>query len=416
MLQDCSASTVMVADNQAASVLKAMQSLSTQVDVVSFGENPPAGTTPFSDFLGGSTDAPQVELDGPTKTASVGYTSGTTGHPKGALQSHQAVYLNCVLTATMHGRNEHDIVVTALPAPHVYGNVVINGTFLVGGTVVLMERFGAEAALALIAEHGATLFEGVPAMYAMMLAEASLAATDLSSLTRCTVGGQTMPISTIAAWEQASNAPLLELWGMTEIAGLGLTHPYCGTRVPGSAGVALPGIEIRVADLEDVSKDAPRGERGELMVRGPIVMLGYLNNPEATAETIEPDGWLHTGDIAYMNETNHVFVVDRRKDMLITGGYNIYPAEIEHVLIAHPDVNLVAVGPIPDEIRGELACAYIVRRAGCTTSAEAFIAYTREHLAAYKVPRLVRFVDHLPQTSSGKIMRRKLAELTELES
>ncbi len=414
VLQDCAAATVFVADNQARDVLEAIKRLDQAVAVISFGDDAPAGTTPFAQLLDAEATDPGRPLAAATEPCSIGYTSGTTGNPKGAVQSHQAVYLNCALTATMHGRNERDVVVTSLPAPHVYGNVVINGTFLAGGTVVLMERFQAAEALALIGRHRATLFEGVPAMYAMMVADPSLADTDLSSITRCTVGGQTMPIATLEAWEQASGAPLLDLWGMTEIAGLGLTHPYCATRLPGSAGVSLPGIEIRIADLEDVSKDAPTGERGELMVRGPIVMLGYHNNPQATAETIEPDGWLHTGDIAYMNETRHVFIVDRRKDMLITGGYNIYPAEIEHVLIGHPDVTLVAVGPVPDPVKGELACAYIVRAAGSSTDAQAFIDYAHQHLAAYKVPRLVRFVESLPMTSSGKIMRRKLIELTEI--
>ncbi len=347
----------------------------------------------------------------PAAPSTIGYTSGTTGHPKGAVQSHQAVLLNCALTATMHGRTERDVVVTALPAPHVYGNVVINGTFMVGGTVVLMERFAPAAALRLIGEHRATMFEGVPAMYAMLLADPTLPEADLSSLTRCTVGGQTIPTATIARWEARSGAPLIELWGMTEIAGLGTTHALHAPPVPGSIGVSLPGIEVRVADLADVTKDAPRGEPGELMVRGPIVMLGYQGNPQATAETIEADGWLHTGDIATMDATGHVFVVDRLKDMIITGGYNVYPAEIERVLAEHPAVAMVAAGPVPDPIKGELPCAYVVLAAGEKATDEELIAFAGERLAAYKLPRVVRFVDDLPKTSTGKIMRRELIKL-----
>jgi long-chain acyl-CoA synthetase len=147
------------------------------------------------------------------------------------------------------------------------------------------------------------------------------------------------------------------------------------------------------------------------MIRGPIVMLGYHGNPEATAEVLAPDGWLHSGDIATMDQTGHVFIVDRRKEVIITGGYNVYPAEIERVLAAHPDVSLVAVGSVPDPVRGELACAYVVRAAGSTVSGTDLIAYAGEHLAAYKRPRLVRFVDELPTTPSGKIMRRALIDL-----
>jgi long-chain acyl-CoA synthetase len=346
----------------------------------------------------------------PAALSTIGYTSGTTGHPKGAMQSQQSVLLNCALTATMHGRTAADVVVTALPAPHVYGNVAINGTFLAGGTVVLMERFAADEALALITRHRATMFEGVPAMYAMLLASPALPGADLTSLRVCTVGGQTISGATISAWQERSGASLIELWGMTEIAGLGTTHALYAPPLPGSIGVALPGIEVRVAGLTDVTRDAPPGVPGELMVRGPIVMMGYFGNPEETARTIEPDGWLHTGDIAYAGETGHFFVVDRRKDLIISAGYNVYPAEIERVLAGHPAVAMVAVGPVKDEIKGELACAYVVRREGAEVTGAELIDYTHDRLAAYKRPRQVVFPSSLPATSTGKIMRRKLAD------
>jgi long-chain acyl-CoA synthetase len=405
VLRDCGAGAVFTSAEQAPRVLELTRELPELNTVVSFGEV--AGAVSFAELLMADGPRPQVDVD-PAAPSTIGYTSGTTGHPKGAVQSHRAVLLNCALTATMHGRTQDDVVVTPLPAPHVYGNVVINGTFLAGGTVVLMERFAPGEALRLIGEHRATMFEGVPAMYAMMLAEPGLADADLTSLTRCTVGGQTIPTSTIERWQQRSGAPLIELWGMTEISGLGTTHALHAPPVPGSIGVSLPGVEVRIADLGDVGRDAAPGEPGELMVRGPIVMIGYHGSPEATAETIEPDGWLHTGDIALMDETGHVFVVDRRKDMIITGGYNVYPAEIERVLAMHPAVAMVAAGPIPDPIKGELACAYVVLAEGASTTEEELISYAGEHLAAYKRPRAVRFVASLPATSTGKIMRREL--------
>ena len=405
VLRDCGSAAVFTSAEQAGTVLELTRDLPDLHTVVAFGHT--EGALAFDDLLANDDPVPDVTTD-PDAACTIGYTSGTTGHPKGAVQSHRAVLLNCALTATMHGRRDDDVVVTALPAPHVYGNVVINGTLMVGGTVVLMERFAPGEALRLIAGHRATLFEGVPAMYAMLLADPALAGTDLSSLTRCTVGGQTIPLSTIQRWQDRSGAPLIELWGMTEVAGLGTTHALHAPPVPGSIGVALPGIELRIADLEDVGRDAPVGEPGELMVRGPIVMTGYFNNPEATAETIEPDGWLHTGDVATRDATGHVFVVDRRKDMIITGGYNVYPAEVERVLAAHPSVAMVAAGPVPDDVRGELACAYVVPVAGTAPTEEELIAYAGEHLAAYKRPRLVRFVETLPATSTGKIMRREL--------
>jgi long-chain acyl-CoA synthetase len=408
VLRDCGAAAVFTSAEQAPTVAALTRELPALQMVVGFGaDNPMESVVSFADMLGNQDPAPEVVVR-PDDPCTIGYTSGTTGHPKGAVQSHQAVLLNCALTATMHGRSEHDIVVTALPAPHVYGNVVINGTFLVGGTVVLMERFTVAEALRLIGERQATLFEGVPAMYAAMLADPGLAAADLSSLTRCTVGGQTIPISTIERWEARSGAPLIELWGMTEISGLGTTHAVHAPRVPGSIGVSLPGIDVRIADLDDTSRDAPPGSPGELMIRGPIVMIGYHGNPAATAEAIEPDGWLHTGDIATIDDTGHIFIVDRRKDMIITGGYNVYPAEIERVLAGHPAIAMVAAGPVPDPIKGELACAYVVLMAGAAVTEQELIAFAGEHLAAYKRPRLVRFVDALPVTSTGKVMRREL--------
>ncbi|MET9911151.1 hypothetical protein ABZZ74_30875 [Streptomyces sp. NPDC006476] len=174
--------------------------------------------------------------------------------------------------------------------------------------------------------------------------------------------------------------------------------------------MSLPGVEVRVADLDDVTHDAPLGEPGELMVRGPIVMLGCHSDPQATAETIGPDGWLHTGDIASTTDTGHFFIVDRRKGMIITGDYNVYPAEIERVVATHPAVAVVAVGSVPDPVKGELACAYVVLAPGAHATEDEVLAFTWQSLAAYKRPRLVRFVDDLPRTSTGKIMRRELIE------
>jgi len=308
-------------------------------------------------------------------------------------------------------RTADDVVVSALPAPHVYGNVVINGTFLAGGTVVLMERFDAARALDLLAHHRATLFEGVPAMYAMLLADEGIGRADLSSLRRSTVGGQTIAVSVMEEWESRTGAPLIELWGMTEISGLGTTHPLYAPNVHGSIGVALPGIEVRVGSLEDTTRTATPGEPGELLVRGPLTTLGYFGNPTATADLIDADGWLHSGDVAHADAEGHFFIVDRLKDMIITGGYNVYPAEIERVVAQHPAVAMVGVGRVPDEVRGELARAYVVLRPGAKLGEAELVEFCRPHLAAYKLPRSVRFVDDLPRTSSGKIMRRHLAEL-----
>lgn len=375
--------------------------------VVSF-DGPEHADVAFGDVLRVLVhETPTIAVDAESLCC-IAYTSGTTGHPKGAMQTNRAVLLNCAYTATMHGRVSDDVVVTALPAPHVYGNVAINSTFLVGGTVRLMSRFDPGETLDAISTLGATLFEGVPTMYAMLLASHSLESADLSSLRRCTVGGQTIAESVIDAWEDASGAPLLELWGMTEIAGLGTTHSVHAPNVHGSVGVSLPGLEVRIDALDGGQTDLPPGTVGELMVRGPLVMTGYFANPQATAEAMAPDGWLHTGDVAHRSETGHVFVVDRVKDVVLTGGYNVYPAEIERVLVAHSGVALAAVGGAPDPIKGEIAVAYVVPREGHQLDESDLIDFCRARLAAYKLPREVHFVDVLPMTSTGKLMRRKL--------
>lgn len=409
VLNDCGASAIVASQDKVPILLELAADVPGLRYVFSFDEPPPGGLA-FADLMASDASPPEVVLE-PKALCTIGYTSGTTGHPKGAMQSHLAVFLNCALTGTMHVRTHEDRVVTALPAPHVYGNVVINSIFMAGGTVVLMERFDPGAALALVQEHKATLFEGVPTMYAMMLAHPDMERTDLSSLTRTTVGGQTIATSTVEEWEQRSGAPLIELWGMTEIAGLGTTHALYGPNVHGSIGVALPGIEVRVGGFDDPSATMPPKEPGELMVRGPIVMLGYFGNEAGTKEAIEPDGWLHTGDVAVSDEDGRFFIVDRRKDMILTAGYNVYPAEIERVIAGHPAVAMVAVGSTPDELKGELARAYVVLRPNGSATEEQIIDHCRPHLAAYKLPRSVAFVPDLPKTSTGKIMRRELRKL-----
>ena len=195
------------------------------------------------------------------------------------------------------------------------------------------------------------MFEGVPTMYMFMLNHPELDSYDLSSLRCCTVGGQTMPKPKMEEVEQRFGCPLIELWGMTELGGLGTTFASNGPVKHGSIGVALPYIEARIADTEDAARTLPSGEVGELMIKGGIVMQGYYGNEKATQDTIEPDGWLHTGDVASMDEDGCVFIVDRKKDMILTAGFNVYPAEIERVVAGHPDVALVAVGSIPMRIK-----------------------------------------------------------------
>lgn len=352
----------------------------------------------------------------PTDLAAILYTSGTTGHPKGAMLSHGALLLNAALTAQMHARSSRDTAVSALPLPHVYGAAILNAAVLTGMTLIVHAQFKEAAILADIERYRATMLEGVPTMYLYLLAYPQLHDHDLSSLTRCTVGGQTMPLAKMQEVEQRLGCPLIELWGMTELGGLGTTHASLASPKLGSIGVALPHMETRIVAAEDGRHELPHGEVGELCVRGPLVMSGYFNNPTATAETIDDQGWLHTGDLARKDRDGYVTIVDRKKDMILTGGYNVYPAELERVIATHPAVAMVAVGRVPDVVKGELAKAYVVLRAGNAATAEQIIEHCRGQLAAYKLPRLVQFVADLPKTSTGKVLRRALTSLDTIDA
>jgi len=405
--RDCGARALIGSPDKIGPALEAgVSGLTTVV----FGRETIPGTTPFDELTAGPAAFEPVAVR-PEATSTIGYTSGTTGHPKGAMQSHRAVMLNGTMTAQMHLKTAADTVVSALPCPHVYGNIVFNGAMLCGQTLVMHPRFDAAEILSSIESHKATIFEGVPTMYMYMLAHPELARYDLASLTRCTVGGQTMPKAKMEEVERRFGCPLIELWGMTELAGLGTTFPSYGPRKLGSIGIALPYVQARIADVTDAGRTLASGEVGELMIRGPIVMQGYYGNEKATREAIEPDGWLHTGDLATMDEDGAFFIVDRKKDMINSAGFKVFPAEIERVIAAHASVAMVAVGGQPDEMKGEIPKAYVVLKPGAAPDADGILVLCRAQLAAYKIPRVVQFVPDLPKTSTGKVMRRALKTL-----
>ncbi len=409
IVDDCGVSAVVMAAAKASALLPALAGSSARL-LVCYGDGAPAGTIPFDTLIAADGPVPAISGDD-NRLGTIGYTSGTTGRPKGAMLSHRNIVTNVRMTALMHGRTAHDVIVSALPLPHVYGNVVMSTAFLCGSRLVLYPVFDAATIVDAIATHRATMFEGVPTMYHYLLQSPVLAGADLSSLRLCTVGGQTMPGTAMAEVEVRFGCPLIELWGMTELGGLGTTHPHVGPYRHGSIGVALPFLEARIAEAEDPRRDMADGEIGELLVRGAMVMQGYYGAPEATREAIVDGGWLRTGDLARLDDDGFIHVVDRKKDMILTAGNNIYPAELERVIAMHPGVAFSAVAGLPDAAKGEVPVAFIVAKAGSRLSTEEMAAHCRAHLAPYKVPRAYRFVDDLPKTSTGKVMRRALADL-----
>ena len=385
--------------------------------VVTFAADAPDGVMSFDDLISSGRPAPEPVSVDPASLSTIGYTSGTTGHPKGAMQPHRAVILNALSICLMHGRRAEDIGILALPLPHVYGTIVMNGMFLTGNKVVLHRRFDPAATLRDIEAYRATTFDGVPTMWMFLLNAPELKTTDLSSMRLGSVGGQTIPVATLAAIEMSFGIEMQEVWGMTEIAGIGSSNIAGGLRKPGSAGVALPYCAFRVADPEDAFRTLACGETGELMFRGPLLMLGYWGNEEKTRGRSRPTAGCIPVTSARWTRTAASTSFDRLKDLIITCGFNVYPAEIERVLAAHPSVALSAVGRLPDPVKGEIAKAYVILKEGAKADAEALMAHCRANLAAYKLPRKIQFVSDLPRTSSGKIMRRELATIDdELEA
>ena len=413
VVNDCGAKTIICSEDK----IQALEDIRkhTQIkNIISFGRKSD-GIESFGSIIAKNFSIDKQPNVSPKDLSTIAYTSGTTGHPKGAMQSHEAVILNGSMTSQLHMRGPDDTVVSALPCPHVYANVLMTGMMMFGTRLILHKIFEVDTVFESIKANKATIFDGVPTMYMFMLNSPNLKNADLSSLNRCYVGGQTMPVATMSAVEKEFKVPLIELWGMTEIAGLGATFPLFGPNKHGSIGCAIPYCELKIVDVDDCSKQMSAGEVGELMVKGPITMMGYFGDEEKTRETLEPDGWLHSGDLAKIDQDGCVYIVDRKKDMIITGGYNVYPAEIERVLAANQKVALAAVGKQNDELKGEIAKAYIVLKEGENATEDEIIAFCREELAAYKCPRKVQFVNDVPKTSTGKIMRRELTTLDQLE-
>ncbi|MER6910220.1 long-chain fatty acid--CoA ligase [Streptomyces sp. NPDC000594] len=350
----------------------------------------------------------------PDDIALVLYTSGTTGHPKGAMitQLNLAMNVGTTVLAPFAMRPE-DVLLGCLPLFHTFGQVCGMGTcFRAGATLVLMERFDADRALALMTAEECTVVMGVPTMFIGLL-EAAGRSPDRPPLQRAYSGGAALPVRVLEEVTRAFGCPVFEGYGLTETSPVVTFNQHPWPCRPGTVGRPIPGVEAEIADaaVGDRIVLLPPGETGEIVVRGHNVMAGYLNNPSATAEVIV-DGWFRTGDLGTKDADGVLTVVDRTKDMVIRGGYNVYPREIEEVLVRHPAVAQAAVVGLPDERNGQEVCAVIVPRPGAVADAAlaaGIIAWTRDRIAAYKYPRRVEFLTELPLGPSGKVLKRELA-------
>jgi long-chain acyl-CoA synthetase len=342
-----------------------------------------------------------------TDDAVILYTSGTTGQPKGAQLTHVGLTRNARLTAeTLLQNHPNDVMMGCLPLFHVFGLTCgLNATVLAGGTLTLLPRFDAGKALDIIARDRVTIFEGVPTMYAGMLHHPAADTADTTSLRVCVSGGAAMPVEILRGFEEKFGCMILEGYGLSETSPVAsFNHPH-RPRKAGSIGTPVEGVEMRL--VSDAGGPVPAGEVGEIAIRGHNVMTGYWGKPEATAEAI-PDGWFRTGDLARVDEDGYYYIVDRKKEMIIRGGYNVYPREIEEALYEHPAVAEVAVIGMPHAELGEEVGAAVALKPGAEATPAELQQFLKERVAAYKYPRRVWLVSSLPKGPTGKILRREV--------
>ena len=345
------------------------------------------------------------------------YTGGTTGVPKAAMLTHRNLVANAkqVCAWLPDTRFGGETSLGALPFFHVYGmTVAMNMTMCAAGRLIVVpDPRQADVILEIIHREKVTLYPGVPAMYIAINHHPKVSQYNLKSLKACISGAAPLPVEVQTEFERITGARLVEGYGLSEASPVTHSNPVYGKRKKGSIGVPFPDTEAKIVSLEEENgqrKELPVGEAGELAVRGPQVMKGYWKRPDETALVLDSDGWLYTGDIAKMDEDGFFYIVDRKKDIIIASGYNIVPREVEEVLYAHPKVQEAVVAGVPDPYRGETVKAYIVLKEGETATPEEIIAFCKERLAPYKVPKLVEFRSELPKSAVGKFLRRVLVE------
>ncbi len=373
------------------------------------------GALEFTDLLKNAPPEPprtDVSFD---DLACLMYTGGTTGVSKGAMLSHGNVSINVQqFSALLFDAEEgKESIIGILPFFHAAGfTAAMNHCIYRAFTNVLVPRPDPDTLLKLTVKHRPAYFGCVPTLYVGILNHPDFPKHDLSFIKGCISGAAPLAIETIREWDERVGAPIIEVYGMTEMSPISHANPWRANMKPGSVGIPLPDTDCRIVDVETGTREMGVGESGEILLKGPQMSQGYYKKPEETAESFR-DGWFHTGDIGYMDEEGYLFIVDRKKDMIIAGGFNIYPREIDEVLFEHPKIMEACAVGLPDPYRGETVKAFIVPRDGETLTEEEVVAYCREKLAAYKVPKQVELVEELPKSAIGKVLRRELRAMEE---
>jgi long-chain acyl-CoA synthetase len=353
---------------------------------------------------------PLVEIDPQADLAVLQYTGGTTGVSKGVMLTHYNLVADALMTRAWFSKCEDgkERVLAVLPLFHVYAMTnCLNFSIVSGATQILLPRFDLDQVLQAINDYAPTIFPGSPTMYVAINNHPRVKEYNISSIKSCISGSAPLPVEVAQRFEQLTGGRLVEGYGLSEASPVTHCNPMDGRARAGSIGLSFPDTLTKIMDSDTGTRELPHSEVGELVIKGPQVMLGYWNRPQETASTLR-DGWLYTGDIAKMDKDGFVYIVDRKKDMIIAGGFNIYPREVEEVLYEHPAVFEAAVVGVPDPYRGETVKAYVVLRPGAKATQEEIIAFCREKISAFKAPRQVEFKEALPKTAVGKILRRQL--------
>jgi long-chain acyl-CoA synthetase len=378
------------------------------------------GTEWFSEMLNSAPAKPPATTVGPDDPALLQYTGGTTGLSKGAVLTHRNLVANTMQTgawlmkpalSSVEGKNDGvEIFLGAIPFFHVYGmTVVMNLCISLGHTMVLLPQFKVQEVLETISKYRPTLFPGVPTMYIAINNYPEVGRYDLRSIKACLSGAAPLPVEVQARFEALTGARLVEGYGLTETSPVTHANPLFGAREVGTIGLPLPDTDAKIVDLESGERTLLPKEIGEVVVKGPQVMAGYWNQPSETAMVLR-DGWLYTGDIGYMDSQGYFTIVDRKKELIIAGGFNVYPREVEEPLYEHPKVKEVVAVGLPDPYRGETVKVYIVLKEGERATEQEIIDFCKQRMAKHKVPTLVEFRQELPKTLVGKVLRRALRE------
>jgi long-chain acyl-CoA synthetase len=361
----------------------------------------------FARSLEGSEPAHTVAERIAGDTAVILYTSGTTGKPKGAQLTHSNLSVNADVSKALFSLTSEDVILGALPLFHAFGQTCgLNASIAAGASLALIPRFDAGKALEVIERDQVTVFEGVPTMYAALLHHPERDRADVRTLRVCVSGGAALPVELLREFEREFGCVILEGYGLSETSPVACFNHPDRERKAGSIGTPVEGVEMKLVDLH--RRDAAPGEAGEIAIRGHNVMTGYWNRAEATAEAIDDDGWFYSGDIARVDEDGRYFIVDRKKELIIRGGYNVYPREIEEVLYEHPAIREAAVIGIPHADLGEEVAAAVALRPGMHATESEIRDYVKANVAAYKYPRQVWFVSELPKGPTGKILKREI--------